>query len=55
MTLCVILPVVRLASSSTLEDQREDMTTAMHLSVFDCVRFHVLTETMPTLVLSSLV
>lgn len=55
VTLCVILPIVRLASSSTLEDQREDMTTAMHLSAFDCVRFHVLTEAIPTLVLSSLI
>ena len=54
VALCVILPIMRLASSSALEDQREDMTTAVHLSAFDCVRFHVLTEAIPTLVLSSL-
>ena len=55
VTLCVILPIVRLASLSTLEDQREDMSIAMQLSIFDCVRFHVLTDGIPTLVLSSLI
>ena len=55
VTLCVILPIMQLASLTTPEDQREDMTTALHLSAFDCVRFHVLTETIPTLVLNSLI
>ena len=55
VTLCVVLPMLQAASSSTPEDQREDMSIAMRMSAFDCVRFHVLTDAIPTLVLSSLI